>query len=300
MNASTGRPKIAVVGGGAVGGFIAGALAAANNDVSLCVRTPFAALSVESGGQTLGSTVAVATDPARVAPADWIFLATKAQHTAEAASWLARLAHPGAHIVVAQNGVAQEERVAPIAKGATILPSVVFISGERVSPGKIVHRFGHWLHVPAGEAADALARLAAGSRLDIRIEPDFVTESWRKLLINVTSNPLSALTERRMDVYREPDLIPIARTLMTECVAVARAEGARLGPDDVERTLDGFRTMNPSAGTSMLYDRLAGAPMEHEFLTGTMVKIAERHGIDVPMNRTILALMRALEGGLQR
>lgn len=288
------------MGGGAVGGFIAAALAAANNDVTLCVRTPFAALSVETGGQALGSTVAVATDPARVAPADWIFLATKAQHTAEAAAWLTRLAHPGAHIVVAQNGVAQEERVAPIAKGATILPSVVFISGERIAPGKIVHRFGHWLHVPAGKTADALARLAAGSRLEIRIEPDFVTESWRKLLINVTSNPLSALTERRMDVYREPDLIPIARALMTECVAVARAEGAKLGPEDVERTLDGFRAMNPEAGTSMLYDRFAGAPMEHEFLTGTMVTIAERHGIDVPMNRTILALMRALEAGLRR
>ena len=109
------------MGGGAVGGFIAAALAAANNDVTLCVRTPFSTLSVESGGETLGSTVAVATDPARVSPADWIFLATKAQHTAEAAGWLARLAHRGALLVVAQNGVGQEERVGPFANGATIL-----------------------------------------------------------------------------------------------------------------------------------------------------------------------------------
>lgn len=288
------------MGGGAVGGFIAAQLAEARHDVTLCVRTPFPALAVESGGKSLGAAVAIAADPSRAAPVDWIFLATKAQHTAGASAWLRNLGGPDAHIVVAQNGIDQEERVAPHVNGAAIVPTVVFISGERVSPGRIVHRMGNRLQVPAGDAGTALARLCAGSGLEIKLEADFVTEAWRKLLINVTSNPLTALTLRRMGVFREPGLLPLARALMSECVAVARAEGARLGPDDIERTLDGFRGMSEAAGTSMLYDRLAGAPMEHEFLTGGMIRAAERHGIDVPMNRAMLALMRALEDGQRK
>jgi 2-dehydropantoate 2-reductase len=44
----------------------------------------------------------------------------------------------------------------------------------------------------------------------------------------------------------------------------------------------------------MLYDRLAGRPLEHEYITGAVVAAAERHGVAVPLNRAILALLRAL------
>jgi 2-dehydropantoate 2-reductase len=46
----------------------------------------------------------------------------------------------------------------------------------------------------------------------------------------------------------------------------------------------------------MLYDRLEGRPLEHEYITGAVVRAAERHGIDVPLNRAILALLRAASG----
>jgi len=300
MNASNSRTRIAVVGGGAVGGFLAAKLAAAGHDVTLCVRTPIPALVVESAGETIAPPITIATDPARIESVPWVFLATKAQDTAAAAPWLRRLAGAGTHVVVAQNGIEHRERVAAHVGGATVIPSVVFISGERTAPGRIVHRMGQRLQVPAGAPGETLAALCAGSGVEIKLEPDFVTEAWRKLLVNITSNPLTALTLRRMGVFREPGLLPLARALMAEGVAVGKAEGARLDPGDVERTLDGFRSMSEAAGTSMLYDRLAGAPMEHEFLTGAMVRAAERHGIDVPMNRAMLALMRALEDGQRR
>jgi 2-dehydropantoate 2-reductase len=46
----------------------------------------------------------------------------------------------------------------------------------------------------------------------------------------------------------------------------------------------------------MLFDRLAGRPLEHQGLTGAVVRAAERHGIDVPLNRAILALLEGLDG----
>jgi 2-dehydropantoate 2-reductase len=44
----------------------------------------------------------------------------------------------------------------------------------------------------------------------------------------------------------------------------------------------------------MLYDRLAGRALEHEYLTGAIVQMAEHYGVPVPRNRMILTLLRAL------
>ena len=82
---------------------------------------------------------------------------------------------------------------------------------------------------------------------------------------------------------------------MAEVVAVAQAEGAKLTREDGERVLDGYGRMG-LAGTSMLYDRLAERPLEHAYLTGSVVDAADRHGIQVPLNRAILALLESASG----
>jgi 2-dehydropantoate 2-reductase len=66
-----------------------------------------------------------------------------------------------------------------------------------------------------------------------------------------------------------------------------------LSEADIEPTLEEYAKFNPDGGSSMLYDRLAGRSMEHDHLTGTVVRLAERHGLPVPLNRAILALLRA-------
>ena len=84
--------------------------------------------------------------------------------------------------------------------------------------------------------------------------------------------------------------------LLREGVAVGRAEGAALSDEDVARTLAFYDALPPETGSSMLFDRLAGRPLEHQGLTGAVVRAAERHGLDVPLNRAILALLEGLDG----
>ena len=62
------------------------------------------------------------------------------------------------------------------------------------------------------------------------------------------------------------------------------------------RTLAFYDALPPDTGSSMLFDRLAGRPLEHQGLTGAVVRAADRHGIDVPLNRAILALLEGLDG----
>ncbi|MFF7698936.1 2-dehydropantoate 2-reductase [Streptomyces lydicus] len=292
--------RLAVIGAGAIGGYTAALAHWAGLDVTLCVRAPLDGLTVESGGEARAAAVRIATDPARATPVDWVLLTTKAQDTAGAEGWLRRLCGPGAAVAVLQNGVGQEERVAPLVpEGTGILPTVVYISAERLAPGRIRHHVASELHVPEGPLADRFAALLSGSGLQVHRVPDFLTAVWRKLFTNLAANPLTALLQQRMGVFADPGMVRLSRDLLREAAAVARAEGADLGAEDIARTLELYAAAPPDGGSSMLYDRLAGRPLEHEFITGAVVRAGERHGIATPLNGMLLTLLRAVDRDLR-
>ncbi|MQA08022.1 MAG: 2-dehydropantoate 2-reductase [Pseudonocardiaceae bacterium] len=286
--------RVAVVGGGAIGGFTAAQLSSAGWPVTVCVRTPFDQLVLDTPNGRVHADVEISADPATQQLADWVLVTTKAQDTAGAAAWLARLTGPNTVVVLLQNGVDHAERVAGLVDAGTVLPALVYAPVERVAPGHMVwHAAGRFV-VPTGQQATRFSELFAGTDVEVDVTDDFRTAAWRKLLSNIAANPLTALTLRRMDMMREPDVRALATTLMREAVAVARADGADVDDQDVQRIFTMWDSFDPGGGSSMLYDRLAGRPLEHEYLTGAVVAYAERHGVDVPLNRAMLTLLRAL------
>ena len=291
---------VAVIGAGAIGGYLAAMLADAGHDVTLCVRTPFHTLTIEDDGETRQVRARIVSDPQDVGPQDWVFLATKAQDTASAGPWLERLVRPGTRVVVAQNGIEHEERVRPLAAEAEIVPSVVYIAAERKGAGHILHHSSSRLIVPEGEAGHALTQMFEGSALDVSTESDFLTVAWKKLLANIVANPLTALTMRRMEVFGDPRMAELGLALVKEAIATGRAAGAALSEEDVRTTLAVYDRVKPDSGSSMLYDRLSGRSLENDHLTGALVRAADRHGVPAPLNRAIHALVAALDEGLQR
>jgi 2-dehydropantoate 2-reductase len=271
----------------------------AGHETVLCVRTPIAKLEIESSGVVREAPVRIATLPGAEAPADWVLLATKAHDTPGAAPWLAQLTGPGTTVVVVQNGIEHEERVRPLVAGAVILPALAYTSVERVGPGRLVHHTGDRIVVPQGAPGAAFAQLLDGSGLAVRQEADFLTASWRKLLANAAVNPITTLTLRRVGVMREPAIRALTRELFAETCAAGRAAGARLTDHDIEAMVARYDTITETSGSSMLYDRLAGRRLEHDALTGAVVRAAERHGVPVPLNRAILALLDALDKGMR-
>ncbi|HET6966595.1 MAG TPA: ketopantoate reductase C-terminal domain-containing protein [Acidimicrobiales bacterium] len=125
-----------------------------------------------------------------------------------------------------------------------------------------------------------------------------VTAAWQKLLGNLVANPITALTMRRIDVMSSPGIPDLARGLLEEAVAVGRASGASFDPSVVEAIVAGTAQYGPETGSSMLYDRLAGRHMEHQYLTGEVVRRGERLGIPVPLNGAVLALLEAIDQAL--
>ena len=291
------RASVAVVGVGAIGGFFAAHLIAADTaDVVLCVRRPFDELVLEHDGGELRCAPTVLTDPGAVAgPVDWVLLATKAHQTIGAAPWLQRLVGPDTRVVILQNGVEHLERVAPLVdEDSELVPAVVYCGSEVLEPGRIVHRTNGFAIVPDTPAAAALAALFEPARAGVRLSDDFTTSAWQKLCANVVANGITALTAQRIGVMQRPDLAELGRALVRECIAVGRAEGAEIDDDYADLLLRGIQAMPDDGGTSMLYDRLAGLPLEYDAKYGAVVRAGRRHGIATPLHESFVALLGAL------
>lgn len=290
---------IALVGPGSVGTYLAAQLAAAGHDVVSCARRPFTEYVVDSGEHPVRLAARVATDPGEL-PADWrprfVLVCVKAHQTPGAAGWLERLAGPDTTLVSVQNGVEGRERLTPYAGGGEALPSVVYCGAELLAPGHVRHHSSGLLITPDVPSMHELAGAAAGSGITVRPDPAFVTEAWRKLGANICANGLTALTRRRMDVFREPGIADLVRGLLTECFAVARAEGATLADGDIDTFVKGIGAAPSTGGTSMYYDRMAGRPTEHDALYGAVVRAGERHGVPTPLVAAMRTLIAAGDG----
>lgn len=291
------RESIAVVGLGSIGGIVAGCLLGADrHDVVACVRKPLDRLVVERPDDVVDRPIRTFLSPADAHPVDWVILATKAQDTASAAPWLARLCGPETRVAAFQNGIGHAARLAPFVGGARVVPTIVYYNGERFAPGRMrFRRAGNW-ELAVGDDADgrALIDLLDGTTLRILKSADVHTLGWRKLLINAIANPVTALTLQRQAVFRRDDIQTLCRGILDEAVAVGRADGAAFAPDEAARTLATLLTYPPEAGTSMYFDRAAGRPLEIEAITGAIVAAGARHGVPTPLNVALLALLRAV------
>ena len=128
-------------------------------------------------------------------PADFVLLTVKAYDTSSAITWLHDLCSQDQPVAVIQNGVNQAARVAP----STGFPlSLTYVEAGHAYPPP-----GAGLLVPVGASSERFAELFTSTEIQVRIEPAFHTASWRKMLHNCVSNPLTTLAGRGLEILAE-------------------------------------------------------------------------------------------------
>jgi 2-dehydropantoate 2-reductase len=289
-------PDIAVIGPGAIGGTVAAWLAQQPaNSITVCARTPFERLTIDTPDRQLVASPEVLVDPARASPVEWVLIATKAYDVAAAAAWLPGLMSAHTRVAVLQNGVEHIERFSAYVPAASLVPVVVDMPAERVGPGHVRQRAAGRLTVPGNADGQAFAGLFTGTCFAVATTPDFRTQVWRKLAVNC-AGAVSALVLRPAGVSSGEPVGDIMRSLVRECVAVGRAEGAMLDDGLVEWVLAAYRDGPADAINSLHADRLAGRPMEIDARNGVVVRFGQRHGIATPVNQMVVALLNAAVG----
>jgi 2-dehydropantoate 2-reductase len=150
--------------------------------------------------------------------------------------------------------------------------------------------------VPAGRNGADFVRLFAHTNFDAKQTDDFTTAVWRKLCLN-SAGAVSAVLLKPAGIAHHDGVAALMRDIVRECVAVGRAEGAKLDDSIPDEIVAGARRAPRDAANSMLADRRAGRPMEYDARNGVIVRLGRRHGIAAPMNALMVALLEAAQDG---
>jgi 2-dehydropantoate 2-reductase len=307
---------VCVIGAGVIGGLYAGHLARVAQ-VSVLVRRPEQARALNARGLTISgkhefvSHVAAFVDPAELAEFDLAIIATKATALEEAAAGLEGRAL-SATMMTVQNGLGAEEIVRRHGDWP-LISAVTFMSGVRHGDAHVEYELDTetWMGPYAGtttfERVDEVRGLIEASGLRARAFPDLRPAQWSKLIFNATVNTVAALTDLphigQFAALEQPtDLGHLVRDLMDEGKRVAAAAGVGLHEDPWEMNVLAVRRGETLAAEghyahvpSMLEDVRSGRPTEVDYITGALVREAERLGVPVPLHRAMYGLVKARE-----
>jgi len=311
--------RIAVVGAGAIGGFLAAALANSGLPVAVLARGAHLDAIGRDGLRVRGdlgefsARVEASDDLRRLGAFDVLLLTFKAHQWPSLLTQLEAV--PGSPtIVTLQNGVpfwyVREPPLSSVDPGGRIgrvfgddrvIGGVVHVSGHVLEPGVIVQSGGlrYVLGAPGGGTnanVERLAGLFARAQLAPEVDDDVRATIWLKLVNNAGLNPVSVI--RRTSI--KPMLAdPKARThvhaLMSEVLAVGQAMGV-VADVDVDARI-AYAARLADVKTSMLQDYERGRALELDPILGAAIELADRYRIAVPYLRAAYAqLTHAMAG----
>ena len=296
--------RVCVVGAGVIGSLFAGHLARVA-DVSCLVRRDEHARALRelglrvSGRNEFTAQVDASNEPAELGEPDLVVVCTKATGLEPAADAIAGHFR-GATVMTTQNGLGAEEIVR--ARGDwPLVSAVTFMSGTKHSDTHVEYVLDTetWLgpyEATPPETVDEIARLLVSAGLKAEALPDLRPAQWSKLIFNATVNGVAALTGLPHDFhFAEPEHMGgLVEELMTEGKRVAEAAGIALHDDPWEMNV--LATQRGSAHfPSMLEDVEAHRATEVELINGSLVREAERAGVEVPLQSALYALVRGRE-----
>lgn len=314
--------KIAVIGAGAIGGYVGAKLALAGEEVTFIVRganleairRDGIKLITRDGTEHVARRVQATNDYAAAGAQDLVVLAVKAHQVGAVAAEAPKLFGGDTAVVTMQNGVPYwyfhghggalagsvlrsvdpDGSIACSIAPERVIGCVVYPASELVAPGVVQHVEGD--RFPLGELDGSVsARVTRVSECFTRagfkapVLADIRAEIWLKLWGNLTFNPISALTRSTLvDICQYGPTRKLAAAMMSEAQAVAEKLGItfRVG---LEKRIAGAEKVGRHK-TSMLQDVEAGRVPELDALVGAVMELGRLTQTPTPHIDAVYAL----------
>ena len=129
------------------------------------------------------------------------------------------------------------------------------------------------------------------------VEEDIIYRMWSKFMVNVGINQTCMIYNTDYEGVLTDGTVEYMTLVsaMREVILLANAEGVRVTEQELKDYLDLMRSFNPKATPSMGQDRINGRRSEVELFAGTVIRMAEAHGIPVPANTFIYRRVQEIE-----
>jgi 2-dehydropantoate 2-reductase len=129
-----------------------------------------------------------------------------------------------------------------------------------------------------------------------QVPDDMKRMLWWKLMINAGINQASAVLRAPYGVFHvSQDARNLMEALMREVIELAGVLGINLVEEDLEKWYGFLMQLSPEGKSSMLQDVEAGRKTEVEIFGGKICELGRQHGVDTPVNRTVLQIIKVME-----
>lgn len=310
MRDKSSNKKIAVVGIGGVGGFLAGAIGSAYEEQLTLVARGARKEILKEQGLVLHSDLRgeICVHPHAVVTAqeleeqNVIFLCVKNYSLEEACAQIRHAVGEHTVVIPVMNGVDPGDRVRAALGRGIVVDSLIYIVAFIGDDGGIVHQ-GDFARLRIGiRNADADERQAVAQVSEILttagvehlVADDIELEIWRKYILNCAYNVATAAYDNNIGQLRaDPVKAKEFEDLVTEAYEVAKAKGVAVRPEHRDEFFDRFHnTYRDDATSSLQRDLNAGRRAEIETFSGYLVREAAKLGVAAPVSEKMYGLLR--------
>jgi len=240
-------------------------------------------------------------------PADLAIFAVKNHHLVGAVEDARKQIGSETVILSFLNGVTSEATIAGSCGGNVLFSSVMGIDATREGDSTVYSALGT---IQFGEAVNredeysqnvlSVKDFFERTGIPYEILSDMKWALWKKFMLNCGANQTSAVMRCPYRVLQtSTEARAIILSAMEEVVSIASYEGVRLSKEDIRDAFVRLDRLSPDGMTSMCQDVEAMRKTEVEIFGATVVDLARRHGVHVPVNELLYKLIVAIESSYQ-
>ena len=303
--------KIAVIGIGGVGGYVAGMLAKAYPHVTMVARGARGE-SIRENGLVLHSDYKgeIVAKPERVVPVremgqqDYIFICVKNYSLEDVCENIRDMVTDDTVIIPVMNGVDPGEKIRSLIGRGTVVDSLIYTVAFANADFSISQQDTFtWLCIGIKNADQGqqekvtqVAEILKGADIDYKDDGDIEVEIWRKYILNCAFNVMTAFYDNTIgELRRDTVKAQQYETLVWVAASVGRAKGVALTDEHIQEVIHKFRHVHADNATSSLQRdfQICKKQTELETFSGYIVQEAKRLGVSIPISEEMYQGLKA-------
>jgi 2-dehydropantoate 2-reductase len=303
--------KVLIIGCGGVGGYFGSRLAAVNDEVHFIARGKHLRAMQNNGlhvTSSLGNehikNINVTDCVSDCGIADVVFVAVKLYHTDVAAEVIRPAVGANTILVSFQNGIIGSEVLTKIYGSEQVIGGSASIAARIIKPGFIEH-IGSMALLSIGELDDesssrtkGLFELCIKAGIDTKISKNINVVIWSKFIfLTAFSGITSAFRQSIGTILRDSAKRSLFKSALEETSAIARARGIALSDDLVDKRLAFADGLPDGMYSSMYHDLNNGKPLELSWLSGAVVDLGFKFGIETPTHQFFVDKLKNYKEG---
>ena len=293
--------KVCIAGLGAIGGFVGAAIArkgpvyfyARGKKMEHIAKHGVSVISPMTGDFVAYPT-AISSDASALGVMDTIFLCVKGYALEALLPSIAPMVGKDTVIVTLMNGISNGDVVRGAFPQNMVFDSAVYVVANYEN-GLVVRHNGKDCTVVIGtkenderheNAMLEVQKLLTDAGVNCQIAEDIDIAIWKKYILNCAFNVSTVYYDGSVGTFRDDPVKAEAYFgLLEEAFAIAEAHGVNLEDDLLEQYRARLKNYTDDSTSSMHHDAQEGRPMELEAFSGTLLRLAERYGLELPVTK---------------